>query len=31
MAEFARIDKNNIVKSIHLVDDENLINEDGEE
>lgn len=31
MAEFARIDKNNIVKGIYFVDDVNLINEDGEE
>jgi hypothetical protein len=31
MAHFARIDRNNIVKSIHVVDDEHLINEDEEE
>ena len=31
MATFARIDKNNIVKSIHEVDDEHLLNEEGKE
>ena len=29
MAHFARIDKNNIVKSIHVVDNDNLLNEEG--
>ena len=27
MAHFARIDKNNIVRSVHVVDNENLLNE----
>jgi hypothetical protein len=29
MANFARIDKKNIVQSIHVVDNENLLNEHG--
>ena len=31
MAHFARIDRNNVVKSVHVVDNEHLINEQGEE
>jgi hypothetical protein len=31
MAHFARIDKNNIVQSVHVIDNENLLNEHGEE
>ena len=31
MAEFARIDKNNIVRSVHVVADEHLLNEQGQE
>ena len=31
MAHFARIDKNNIVKSVHPIDDKELLNEDGDE
>tara|TARA_Y100000296_G_C5130616_1_gene235343 strand:+ start:670 stop:1035 length:366 start_codon:yes stop_codon:yes gene_type:complete len=31
MAHFARIDKNNIVQSVHVVDNENLLNEHGKE
>ena len=31
MAHFARVDKNNIVQSIHVVDNENLLNEHGKE
>ena len=31
MAHFARIDKNNIVQSVHVVDNEHLINEHGNE
>jgi hypothetical protein len=31
MANFARVDKNNIVQSIQIVDDENLLNEHGDE
>ena len=29
MAHFARIDKNNIVKSVHVVDNTHLLNEEG--
>ena len=29
MAHFARLDKNNIVKSVHVVDNEHLLNEEG--
>jgi len=31
MARFARIDKNNTVQSVHVVDNEHLINEHGNE
>jgi len=31
MAHFARIDKNNIVQSIHIIDDVHLLNEHGVE
>ena len=31
MAHFARIDKNNIVRRVEYVEDEHLLNEDGEE
>ena len=31
MAHFARVDKNNIVQSVHVVDNENLLNEHGKE
>ena len=31
MAHFARIDKNNLVQSVHVVDNENLLNEHGKE
>ena len=31
MAHFTRIDKNNIVQSVHVVDNQNLLNEQGVE
>ena len=31
MSYFARIDKNNIVQSVHVVDDKELLNENGDE
>ena len=31
MARFARVDKNNIVQRVHIVDNEHLLNENGEE
>ena len=29
MAHFARVDKNNIVRAVHVVDNENILNENG--
>jgi hypothetical protein len=31
MSHFARIDKDNIVQSVHVIDNENLLNEQGKE
>ena len=31
MARFARVDKDNIVRSVHMVSDEHLLNEEGQE